>query len=67
MSEIDWHAWYPQKKGLDRKKCRRQDDITVFPWKHIKCSVWNATIVDTFTESHIISRSIEYGSSADTA
>ena len=49
---------------LDTGDGRRPDSITTFPWKHGKCLVWDATVVDAFSRSHIIASSIESGSSA---
>ena len=53
-----------EPSGLDKSDGRRSDGITTFPWKHGKCSVWDATVVDAFSKSHIIASSIESGSSA---
>ena len=52
---------------LDRSDGRRSDGITIFPWKHGKCLVWDATVVDAFSKSHINASSIESGSSAKSA
>ena len=41
--------------------------ITTFPWKHGKYLVWDATVVDAFTKSHIIANPIESDSAAKTA
>ena len=48
-------------------KWRRPDGITTFPWKHGKCLIWDATVVDSFSKSHIIASSIKSGSSAKSA
>ena len=53
--------------GLDRSDGRRPDGITTFPWKHGKCLVWDATVVDAIFKSHIITSPIESGSSAKSA
>ena len=53
-----------ETSGLDRGDGRRLDGITTFPWKHGKGLVWDATVVDAFSKSHIIASSIESGSSA---
>ena len=52
---------------LDRDDGRRPDGITIFPWKHGKCLVWEAIVVDAFSKSHKIASSIESGSTAKTA
>ena len=56
-----------EPSGLDRSDGHRSDGITTFPWKHGKCLVWDATVVDAFSKSHIIASSIESGSSAKSA
>ena len=56
-----------EPSGLDRSDGRHPDGITTFPWKHGKCLVWDATVVDAFSKSHIIASSIESGSSAKSA
>ena len=56
-----------EPSGLDRSDGRRPDGITTFPWKHGKCLVWDATVVDAFSKSHIIASSIESESSAKSA
>ena len=53
--------------GIDKSDGRRPDGITIFPWKHGKYLVWNATVIDAFSKSHIIASSIESGSSAKSA
>ena len=45
----------------------RLDGMTTFPWKHGKCLVRDATVVDAFSKSHIIASYIESGSTAKTA
>ena len=52
---------------LDKNDGRRPDGITTFSWKHRKCLVWDATVVDAFSKSHIIASSIESGSTAKSA
>ena len=56
-----------EPSGLDRSDGRRPDGITTFPWKHGKRLVWDATVVDASSKSHIIASSIESGSSAKSA
>ena len=56
-----------EPSGLDRSDGRHLDGIMTFSWKHGKCLVWDATVVDAFSKSHIIASSIESGSSAKCA
>ena len=56
-----------EPSGLDRGDGRRPDGILIFPWKHGKCLVWDATVVDAFSKCHIIASSIESGFSAKSA
>ena len=53
-----------EPKDLDRGDGCRSDGIMTFPWKHGKYLIWDATVVDAFTKSHIINTSIESGSAA---
>ena len=56
-----------EPSGLERNDGRRSDGIIFFPWKHGNCLVWDATVVDAFSKSHIIASSIESGTSAKSA
>ena len=40
--------------GLDRIDSRRPDGVTVFPYNQGKCLTWDATCVDTYSESAVI-------------
>ena len=53
--------------GLHRVDGRRPDGITLFPWKSGKCLVWDATVVDTFSASHVIASAVAPGSAAGLA
>ena len=53
-----------EPQGLDREDGRRPDGLTLFPFKHGKSLTWDATCVDTFTESVLIKSSLEPGAAA---
>ena len=50
--------------GLDRGDGRRPDGITVFPYCRGKSLCWDATCVDTFSNTSVIGAAIESGSPA---
>ena len=52
--------------GLDRGDGRRPDGITTFPYAEGKCLVWDATCVDTFCATSVIT-SASRASTAATA
>ena len=56
-----------EPQGLDRGDGRRPDGLTLFPYKHGKSLVWDATCVDTFAWSAVTTASLEPGSSAKAA
>ena len=59
-------AWL-EPVGLDRGDGRRPDGMTVFPYSEGKCLVWDATCVDTYSASSLVSAAINPGSAADAA
>ena len=50
--------------GVDRGDGKRPDGITVFPFSKGKCLAWDATCVNTFAESHVISAAVSAGAAA---
>ena len=50
--------------GIDRGDGKRPDGITVFPFSNGRCLCWDATCVDTYAETHLISSAIAPGSAA---
>ena len=56
-----------EPQGLDRGDGRRQDGLTLFPFKQGKSLTWDATCVDTFAESAVVNASLEPGSAAKAA
>ena len=50
--------------GLDRGDGRRPDGITVFPYSGGKCLCWDATCVDTFSQSSVMESALHPGSAA---
>ena len=53
--------------GISRGDGKRPDGITLFPWKNGRCLVWDATIVDTFADTHLAACSLEPGAGAGVA
>ena len=53
--------------GLDRGDGRRPDGITVFPFSGGRCLCWDATCVDTFSQSALLESSLNPGSAATAA
>ena len=41
-----------EPSGLDRSDGKRPDGVTIVPWKHGQCLVWDATCPDTFAASY---------------
>lgn len=56
-----------EPRGLDRGDGRRPDGITIFPFKRGKSLVWDATCVNTFSDSHLMECSISPGAAAEAA
>ena len=50
--------------GFDRGDDRRYDGVTVFPYCRGNSLYWDATCVDTFSETSVIGAAIEPGSAA---
>ena len=53
--------------GIDRGDGKRPDGMTVFPFSHGRCMVWDATCVNTFAESRLIDASVKAGAAAKKA
>ena len=53
--------------GLDRGDGKRPDGITLFPFEQGRSMIWDATCVDTFSQSNIDSSAINPGSAAKAA
>ena len=63
-------ADYPSRlepTGLCRKDGKRPDGLTLFPYKHGKCLLWDVTCVDTLADSYISLTSISPGTAAEKA
>ena len=50
--------------GLDRGDGRRPDGVTIFPYHQGKCLTWDATCVDTYSNSAVVEAAITPGSAA---
>ena len=50
--------------GLDRGDGRRPDGVTVFPYYQGRCLTWDATCVDTYSNSAVVDAAITPGSAA---
>ena len=50
--------------GLVRTDLKRPDGLTLIPWSHGKCMVWDFTCSDTLAASNVASTSTEAGKSA---
>ena len=53
--------------GLDRQDGKRPDGMTLIPWSRGKCLVWDATVCDTFANSHVAATSVCVGAAANKA
>ena len=53
--------------GINRGDGKRPDGITLFPWRNGRCLVWDATIVDTFADTHLAACALEAGAGAGAA
>ena len=56
-----------EPSGLDRGDGKRPDGITVYPYSHGRCLIWDATCVNTFASSNLIRAAVVAGSVADAA
>ena len=56
-----------EPQGTDRGDGKRPDGMTIFPWKNGRSLVWDATCVDTFAPSNVISSAINPTSAAEAA
>ena len=50
--------------GVDRGDGKRPDGMTIYPFAEGKCLTWDATCVNTFAESHVLSAAISAGAAA---
>ena len=66
LSSAGMPSWL-EPVGLDRGDGRRPDGITVFPFSHGKCLVWDSTCSDTFAETSLLQSAVSPGSAADQA
>ena len=53
--------------GINRGDGKRPDGMTLFPWRNGRCLVWDATVVDTFADTHLAACSLEAGAGAGVA
>ena len=53
--------------GLDRGDGKRPDGMTLFPFYRGKSLVWDATVADTFCDSHVIGCALGASHAADLA
>ena len=53
--------------GLMRGDGKRPDGLTLCPWERGRCLVWDATVVDTFAQSHVLHCAVEAGKAAEAA
>lgn len=63
-------AGYPSRlepKGLIREDGKRADGVSLVPWLHGKCLVWDATCVNTLANSYLKSTSKKAGAAANGA
>ena len=56
-----------EPSGLDRGDGKRSDGITVYPYSHGRCLIWDATCVNIFASSNLIRAALAAGSVADAA
>ena len=54
-----------EPSGLDRGDGKRPDGITVYPYSHGRCHIWDATCVNTFASSNLIRAALAAGSVAN--
>lgn len=53
--------------GLDRGDGKRPDGITIFPYRHGRCLVWDATCTDTFSQRALVPSATQPGTAANAA
>ena len=53
-----------EPRGLDRRDGRRPDGVTVFPFRRGRMLMWDATCVNTFSSSSLVSCATSVGAAA---
>ena len=53
--------------GVDRGDGKRPDGMTIYPFSHGRCLIWDATCVNTFADSRLGDASLEAGAAAKKA
>ena len=53
--------------GLDRGDGKRPDGMTIFPFAMGRCLIWDATCVNTYANSRLISAAVQAGAAAGDA